>query len=72
MVKGNVKKLNYLSSMVGNQQIMPKNKKPISSNTNVLFRVTLESQSLELKIIASGEGKVKVGVLIISVTNLVE
>lgn len=32
----------------------------------------MESQSLELKIIASGEGNVKVRVLIISVTNLVE
>lgn len=39
MVKGSVKKLNSLSSMVGSQQIMPKNEKPISSNTNVLFRV---------------------------------
>lgn len=45
---------------------MPKNENSKSSNT------TMYGQSFQLKIIASGKGKVKVGKLIIFVTNLVK
>lgn len=54
--------------MVGNQQVMPKNE-----NQEVAICVCgMERQSLGLKIIASEEGKGKMRVLVISVTNLVE